>query len=147
MELEAKIEIYKKEVEELSNRCYKFRKFHEKYIAIKEFISLQEKEESSDPVLLSNSTDELIIDINYPEIKIRRYQYDTLRKKIKYGEAVRHLLDCLFEQEELKNKSYLCLKKEESSKINVIEQYVTANYNCTISQIHKVITDKTCRIK
>ena len=145
--LEAKIQAYKKEIEEISKKCHLFRKSHEKYLALEDFFNNQKKDNAIDGSLLSGATDELIIDPDYPEIKIRRYQFDLLGTKIKYGEAVRYLIDCLFESEEVSQKSFTILKREKKDKIKVIENYVSDKYKCKLSEIHKAITDKTCRIR
>ena len=116
-----------KEVDRLSSKVNTLTIYAEKYFALKEFFNRTEaNNENADQEILAKSTEELILDPYYPDIKIRRYQYDILKKKTKYGEAVRMLLDIIFEPAEVSNKSYSLLKKEYPDRINAIERYSMA---------------------
>ena len=143
VDLNLKIDNYKNEIESMSKKIAFYRKNHEKYLAAKEFFLKQNDEDTMfDESFLSNSTKEIIIDLKYPSIKIKFYQFESLNTKQKYGEAIRFLMDILFEREVFFKKNSNFIKNQYPEKYEIIKNYIVKHYKCTVSQINKSITDK-----
>ena len=112
-------------------------------MAAKQFFLDQDEGDSKfDPSSLADSTKEVILDLKYPEIKIRYYQYQTLTTKSKYGEAIRFLMDILFEREIFNKKNSNFIKIEYPEKYEIIKNYIIEKFKCSISQVNKSITYK-----
>ena len=126
----------------LAEKVEFFRKGHERFLAAKAFFTNSDFSESTDQSYLANSTNEIIFDLKFPQIKIRQYQMDCLKRKTKYGEATRFLLDIFFEKELIAKKNANFLKSNFKEKYEMIKTYVLKNYQCTLAQINKSITDK-----
>ena len=85
------------------------------------------------------------MDLKYPNIKIQSFQFDNLQLKTKYGEAIRFLMDILFEKEEIKKKNFTIIRNEYPDRYEIIKNFALEKFKCSNAQINKSITDK-CHI-
>lgn len=135
--------MFQDEVKTLCEKVAYYRKGHEKFQAAKTFfLQNDENDNAVDPGYLADSTEEIILDAKYPLIKFRKYQLDHLKTKKKYGEAIRFMIDILLEKENYKKKNCGYIIKKFPDVYEIIKTYITKNFNCTLAQINKCITDK-----
>ncbi|MEN2497620.1 MAG: hypothetical protein MHMPM18_001984 [Marteilia pararefringens] len=141
--LQSALDEQKNEIKLLQEKLKFHRRLGEKYLAAKEFFLNQNKEDKEfQAEFLADSTEQMVLDRKYPTIKIQKYQYDILKNKSRYGEAVRYLIDILLERDLIVRKNATTLRDNFPEEVDAITRYTMNNFNCSRAQINKSITDK-----
>ena len=86
---------------------------------------------------------ELILDPSCPTITIKRAQMNHVNSLSKYSEAVRYLMDCLFEDSIYRGLCYSVLKSNFPERVSAIEKFIESKFQLTgKTSISKIITNK-----
>ena len=101
--------------------------------------------ESNTPDKISTTVllEEIVIDSSYSTITIKRAQMNHINSINKYSEAVRYLMDCLFEDVIYRGLCYSVLKSNFPDKVGAIEKFVESKFSISgKTPISKIITNK-----
>ena len=93
---------------------------------------------------IESSTDLKILDPAYPMIKIQNFQYIDLIRFKKATEAIRKLIDFLFDESIFSGKNSTFIRKNFEDHYNLIVRFIQKKFNISMGEINKCITNK-CR--
>ena len=122
----------------MHQKIEKMKIINDKYYAVKRIMDMDE----TPTCQLEDSLEMILIDSSFPTIKIPKYQYVNLINSEKGTEAIRKLMDILFDESIFSGKSATFIKNNFPNEYKFILNFISFKYKMKYSEINKCLTNK-----